>query len=130
MNESVQYTVSSGNVFADLGLPNPEERLAKATLALRISDIVDGRGWSDEQAAHALSMEEPDLAALLDGRLARFSIERLFRVLIALGQAVEIRVSSASSGNQSAGISVRIAETDESGSGVSDGTSGRLPVSS
>jgi len=49
-------TLGSGNVFADLGLGNPEERLAKARLASRIQDGLEARGWGPEQAAEVLSL--------------------------------------------------------------------------
>lgn len=67
----------SGNVFADLGLPDPEERLAKARLTSRILDAVEARGWNPGQVAEALSLSEAEVSLLLVGRLKSFSVERL-----------------------------------------------------
>ncbi|MBM3240470.1 XRE family transcriptional regulator [Candidatus Poribacteria bacterium] len=77
----IEYEESSGNVFKDLGLPNPEERLAKAQLALMIYDIIDERGLTQVEAARILGISQPKVSALRNGRLASFSIERLFSFL-------------------------------------------------
>ncbi len=71
----------SGNVFADLGLPDPEERLAQARLASRILDAVEARGWTSEEVAEALSLSEVEVSLLLVGRLKDFSVERLTGLL-------------------------------------------------
>jgi predicted XRE-type DNA-binding protein len=73
----VSITVGSGNVFADLGLANAEERLVKARLASRIQDGVEARGWSLEQAAVACSLSEADAARLARGALKGFSVAEL-----------------------------------------------------
>ena len=92
MKEGVDYHLSSGNVFADLGYPEPDEALAKAKLAYVISTIILERGWSQTQAAEALGVDQPKISALLNGRLRGFSTERLLRFLNALDQDVEIAV--------------------------------------
>jgi predicted XRE-type DNA-binding protein len=83
---------SSGNVFADLGLPNPEDRLAKAELARRISGIITERRLTQAEAAAALGIDQPKVSALVRGRLGGFSLERLMRFLNILGRDVEIVV--------------------------------------
>jgi predicted XRE-type DNA-binding protein len=92
LKEGVDYHLSSGNVFADLGHPEPDEALAKAKLAYVISTIILERGWSQTQAAEALGVDQPKISALLNGRLRGFSTERLLRFLNALDQDVEIAV--------------------------------------
>jgi predicted XRE-type DNA-binding protein len=92
MKEGVDFHVSSGNVFADLGHPEPEEALAKAKLAYVIGSIILERGWSQTQAAEALRIDQPKVSALLNGRLRGFSTERLIRFLNALDHDVEITV--------------------------------------
>jgi predicted XRE-type DNA-binding protein len=106
VSDHIKHFVGSGNVFADLGLPDPEERLAKAKLAYRIYRIVEERGWTQAQAAQALGVDQPKVSALLRGRLAGFSIERLFRFLIALDQDVEISVRPKQAPDRPANISV------------------------
>ena len=86
------HTVGSGNVFADLGLPDADELLVKAGLVLQISRIVEQRGLTQAQAARALGIDQPKVSALLHGHLRGFSVERLTRFLNALGQDVDIVV--------------------------------------
>jgi predicted XRE-type DNA-binding protein len=86
------YVESSGNVFADLGLPNPEEMLAKAELAIKIAEILRQRRLTQVQAAEALGVDQPKVSALIRGRLSGFSIERLLRFLLLLGTDVSITI--------------------------------------
>jgi len=84
---------SSGNVFADLGIRNPEQYLAKAELAARILDIVQRRRLTQTAAGRLLGINQPKVSALLNGRLDGFSTDRLIRFLNALGCDVRITVS-------------------------------------
>ena len=92
MNEEIKVQQSSGNIFADLDLPNPEERLIKAELARRISEIIRQRDLTQIEAAELLDIDQPKISALTRGRLNGFSTTRLFRFLNALGSDVEIVV--------------------------------------
>jgi predicted XRE-type DNA-binding protein len=85
-------TPSGGNVFADLGLPEADELLAKADLAHTIQQLIQARGLSQRAAARRLGVAQPDLSNLYRGRLEGFSIERLCRLLTALGLDVRIVV--------------------------------------
>lgn len=86
------YMESTGNVFADLKLPKPEEALAKAELAQKIVVILNKRGLTQKDAAAMLGVDQPKISALVRGRLSGFSIERLLRFLLLLGRDVEINV--------------------------------------
>jgi predicted XRE-type DNA-binding protein len=88
------YTVSSGNVFADLGLPNPEEALAKAELAHKIILLIRERRLTQLQAAKLLGVDQPKVSALIRGHLTGFSLERLMRFLLRLGQDIRITVQA------------------------------------
>jgi predicted XRE-type DNA-binding protein len=88
------YVVSSGNVFADLGLPNPEEALAKAELAHKITVLIQERGLTQAQAAKLLGIDQPKVSALIRGRLTGFSLERLMRFLLLFGQDIKITVQA------------------------------------
>lgn len=90
MSEPDQIYESSGNVFADLGLPEPEEALAKAELARRIGRIIKSRRLSQAQAADVLGIDQPKVSSLLRGKLSGFSTDRLLRFLNALDRDVEI----------------------------------------
>ena len=72
---------SPGNIFEDMGMPNPGERLAKAELARVIRQIVKERGLTQSEAAALLGLKQPDVSDLMRGKLARFSMERLDRSL-------------------------------------------------
>lgn len=89
---SPQVEVTSGNVFADLGIPNPDLALAKAELVQRIRELIVARKLTQVQAAELLGLDQPKVSALVRGRVAGYSIDRLFRFLNALGQQVEISV--------------------------------------
>jgi len=82
----VKVELSSGNVYADLGLPNAEERLAKADLVIRIYDVITSRGLTQRDAARLLGIDQPKVSALLRGKFDGFSTDRLFRFLNRLGQ--------------------------------------------
>ncbi len=80
----------SGNVFADLGLPDAEAHLLKAELVTRVDTIIRQRGLKQVEAAKLLGLSQPDVSRLLRGSFEEFSMERLMRLLTALGRDVEI----------------------------------------
>jgi predicted XRE-type DNA-binding protein len=88
----IPVTPSSGNVFADLGLAEPEEELTKAQLASHIRQVIRRRRLTQMAAAALMGIDQPKVSALLNGRLANFSSERLMRLLTTLGQDVDITV--------------------------------------
>jgi predicted XRE-type DNA-binding protein len=90
----IPVTPGSGNVFADLGVAQPDEELAKAQLASRIRRIVKQRRLTQVAAAARMGIDQPKVSALLNGRLANFSSGRLMRLLTALGQDVEIAIKA------------------------------------
>lgn len=106
---------SSGNVFADLGLVEPEEELAKATLAMQIARVIRQNGWSQAQAAAVMGIDQPKVSALLRGRLTQFSTERLFFFLNALGQDVEIVVRPKQTSEPRAKLRVLVLEETRGG---------------
>ena len=112
MSEPVAVEASSGNVFADLGLPDAEERLAKAELARVIRMIIKDKGWTQRRAAGVLGIAAPDVSDLMRGKLARFSQERLQRFLNALDMDVRIEVMPRRKGTKRARVMVEIVEVD------------------
>ncbi|NLN75180.1 MAG: XRE family transcriptional regulator [Armatimonadetes bacterium] len=90
MSRKIKVTESSGNVFADLGVMDAEETLAKAEVASRICDIIAERKLSQTAAAKLLGVDQPKVSALMRGKLDGFSSDRLFRFLNALDKDVEI----------------------------------------
>jgi predicted XRE-type DNA-binding protein len=86
------HVLSSGNVFADLGLAKPDDLLAKAELTAKIIREIQRRRLTQSQAATILGIDQPKVSALKQGRLSGFSIERLMRFLLLLGRDIEITV--------------------------------------
>jgi predicted XRE-type DNA-binding protein len=92
LEKPIRFSRGSGNVFADLGLPNPEIALAKAELVRRIRDLIVERKLTQIMAAELLGLDQPKISGLVRGRVEGYSIDRLFRFLNALGQRVDITV--------------------------------------
>jgi len=99
---------SSGNVFADMNLPDAAELDIKARLGAAICRIVERRRLTQAEVAAALAINQPKVSALLNYKLEGFSVERLMRFLIVLGQDVEI-VIKARPRSRSARLAVRAA---------------------
>lgn len=99
---------SSGNVFADMGLPDADELDTKARLAATIIRIVERRRLTQAQVSAVLQINQPKVSALLHYKLEGFSVERLMRFLTALGHDVEI-VVKAKPRTRSARLAVRAA---------------------
>jgi predicted XRE-type DNA-binding protein len=83
---------SSGNVFADLGIPHPEQELLKACLTLQISRNIKSRHLTPAQAGEILGLKQPQASPLVRNRAGNFSAERLMGCLTALGHDVEIHI--------------------------------------
>ena len=83
---------SGRNVFKDIGVPNADEHLVKAQLVFKIDTIMKKRRLKQVEAAHLFGVRQPDISKMLRGEFRQFSVERLLRFLVALGQNVEIVV--------------------------------------
>jgi predicted XRE-type DNA-binding protein len=95
MDRGIHEEKSGGNVFADIGLSKPAERLAKADIAIRIAKTIRARRLTQTRAACILKIDQPKISRLLQGRLSGFSTERLMHFLTLLGRDVEIVVKRA-----------------------------------
>jgi predicted XRE-type DNA-binding protein len=87
-----RVVASSGNVFADLGLPDAAELDTKVRLAVAVNRLLESRRLTQAAAANALSINQPKISALKHYKLEGFSVERLMTFLTALGSDIEIRV--------------------------------------
>ena len=92
----LDYTISSGNIFQDLGFPNAEEKLAKVKLASVIADILEQKQIPPETVGKILGLEREQVDNLTNGILKDFTIEQLLMFLVKLGQKIEILVSDRS----------------------------------
>jgi predicted XRE-type DNA-binding protein len=86
------HTKGSGNVFADLGLPNAEEHQLKAALVVQLKRLMIERELTQAAAAKLIKMKQPDLSKLLRGHFRLVSVEKLMRMLTAFDQDVEITI--------------------------------------
>ena len=91
---SDKIELSSGNVFADIGFEDADERLLKAKLATKIAQLIAKKGWTQAQTAERTALDQPKVSRLLRGQLSGFSADRLFAVLNRLGHSVEVRISA------------------------------------
>lgn len=82
----------SGNVFADMGLPDADQRLAKANLARQICALIRQAGLTQSQAAARMGIDQPKVSALMRGRLKDFGTDRLMRFITSLDRDVLIQI--------------------------------------
>lgn len=87
---TIEHEAGSGNVFADIGLPQAEEHMLKAKLVMKIDALMRERKLRQVEAARLLGVTQPDVSKMLRGDFRQFSVERLLRFLVSLGQDVEI----------------------------------------
>ncbi len=90
-----KITRSSGNVYADLGIENPQEHALKTELIRRIARAIKAQFLNQAAAAKKLGIGQPDVSKMLAGQVQQFSVERLLRFLVALGHDVKIVVELA-----------------------------------
>lgn len=94
--KQTKIEVGSGNVFADIDMPNPEEALAKSEIARRVKLALDARALSQTEAGILLGISQPRVSDLARGRLVKFSLEKLIDFAKRLGNDVEIRIQPTS----------------------------------
>ena len=90
--KTLEMEPGSGNVFADLGLPDAGEHLIKAGLVVKIERTIRQRHLTQAAAAQLMGIDQPKVSAMLAGQFRGYSLERLMRFLVALGHDVEIVV--------------------------------------
>lgn len=100
----IDYEVSSGNVYADIGFADSAEMLAKARIVSEISRIIQARKLTQTKAAELLDIDQPKVSALLRGQFHGYSQERLIGFLTKLGMDVEIVVRPKAKKRQTAGL--------------------------
>lgn len=91
----ITVTKSSGNVYADIGIPNATEHAVKAGLVIRLSQIIKAQGLTQTAAAEKIGISQGDLSKVLRGHFRGYSVEKLMTALTKLGQDVTIGVRAA-----------------------------------
>jgi predicted XRE-type DNA-binding protein len=92
--DTVRYEEGRENVFADIGVRDPEVSLVRAKLAKEIADLVQKKGLSQSDIAAILNVDQPKVSKLVRGRISGFTSDRLLRFLTALGCDVHIKVTT------------------------------------
>jgi len=107
--EEIQSQKSSGNIFADLGLPDAKDMYVKAMLAMKINGIIETRGLKQKEAAEVLDVTQARVSALHSGhKLKEFSIDTLMEFLTKLDQDIEITVKRKARNHPAGEISVAL----------------------
>ena len=91
-NTRIRVKQGSGNIFRELGFPNPEREHLKARLTLAIYRLIKDRGLTQTEAGQILGIKQPHVSSLMRGQSGNFSVERLMDFLTSLGQDVEITI--------------------------------------
>jgi predicted XRE-type DNA-binding protein len=105
-DELPEHYVSSGNIFADLGLPDADELLARAKLMSAVTRLIKERRLTQAEAAKILGTNQPTVSDLMRGKFNKFSLERLIGFMTALGHDVEISVRPRPAGSEGPALSV------------------------
>jgi predicted XRE-type DNA-binding protein len=94
MKSKLPVHAGSGNVFADVGFDNPEDMKLRADLVQQLREIIGRKHLTQAAAAKLMGIKQPDLSALLNGRLTKYSLERLLRFMTILDRDVKITVKA------------------------------------
>lgn len=90
MNSKEKIKKSSGNVFQDLGISNPDRALVRAQIMHSIAEIIRKSGLTQQQASKLLGIPQPKVSCLMNGKLSMFSLDHLFELLNTLDRNIEI----------------------------------------
>lgn len=109
----IEFEEGSGNVFADLGLPDAEERLVRAKLGFHVVTLLKNRGLKQKDAANLLDIAQPDVSHLMNGHFSRFTTDKLLDFLKKLEQKVTIEISPHHAGEPYQSVAFGRASTDQ-----------------
>jgi predicted XRE-type DNA-binding protein len=93
MAKDETVTFSTESAFHALGLADADDLVLRAELMRKIAEVIAARGLTQVQAGELMHMDQPRVSALLTGKIAKFSTDRLLRALSDLGQDVELRIT-------------------------------------
>lgn len=94
MTDSTEFTKSSGNVFADMGLSDAEELLTRAKLGAAVRSILLDRNLKQQEIAQLLNIKQPEVSNIMQGKYHLFSEARLFGFLNRLEKKITIQISN------------------------------------
>ena len=93
VGSSGQFEEGSGNVFADLGLPESDELFARAKIGFHVYTILKEKNLPQREIAEALGIKQPEVSHLMNGHFSRFTTDKLLEFLKRLDRKVTIRIS-------------------------------------
>ena len=108
-HEPVVVEASSGNIFADLGLPDAEETQLKSQIVIVLHRLIKARQLTQSTAAKLIGIGQPDLSHILRGQFRGWSVERLMRMLTVFEQDIEITVRPHEKAGEAGRISLNVA---------------------
>jgi predicted XRE-type DNA-binding protein len=108
MKENIEFELSSGNVFADIGFENSEEMILKSELVRQINSTIKEQGLSTIRVKEILNLDEKMLSDLSRGALTELTVEQLFRHLNILGRDLEVILKSSSKSSTQGKLKVTI----------------------
>jgi predicted XRE-type DNA-binding protein len=108
----IEFEEGSGNVFADLGMPDAEERLIRAQLGFHVVTLLKNRDLKQKEAALLLDIAQPDVSHLMNGHFSRFTTDKLLDFLKRLEQKVTIEISPHHEGEPYQSVAFGISSVD------------------
>ena len=104
----IEFELSSGNVFADIGFANAEEMLLKSELVRQINKAIKERELTSTQTRDMLNLDEEMLSNLSKGSLTELTLENLFRYLNILGRDLEVVLKPRSTSSSQGKLQVTV----------------------
>jgi len=92
MTRKIKFDVGSGNIFADLGLPDAETHFLKAQIVAEIYRLTKERELTQAAAGKRMGISQPEVSRMFKGRFREYSVDRLMAFLTTFDRDVEIRV--------------------------------------
>jgi predicted XRE-type DNA-binding protein len=92
MTKKIAYEVGGSNIFEDLGVADPGENLARATIARQIERLLNDLSLTQTEIGKRLKLPQSAVSRLMNGRYRDFSTDRLMRILLRLGRDIEITI--------------------------------------
>jgi predicted XRE-type DNA-binding protein len=91
----IEFEIGSGNVFADLGLPDAEELKVKSGLAIEITRAIRRLGLTQQQAGTRMGVSQAKVSSLMRGDFSNLSESKMMECLNRLGYDIEIKLRHA-----------------------------------
>ncbi len=94
--DGIEVEIGSGNVFADLGLPDADKLKIKSGLVIQITKAIRNLNLTQKAAAERMGIPQPKMSAMMRGDFSNLSERKLMDCLNRLGYDIEIKVRPAS----------------------------------